>query len=165
MNTQVGTMALIPLIADAVKIPVIGAGGIADARGMAAAMILGASAVQIGTAYLYTHESKISDSHRRMLLSKNVEETALTNIFSGKPARGIVNRIMKEIGPMTDCAPPFPFAGKALAPLKFVTEKSGSADFISLWSGQAAGLIKDIESAQSFTEKITNNAFKILNRN
>lgn len=151
ISTQIGTFALVPLIVNAVKVPVIAAGGISDGRGMAAALILGASYVQIGTAYLFTHEATISPLHQKALLSKRVEETALTNIFSGKPARSIMNRIMNDIGPMSSDAPPFPNAGKALAPLKAA---SGSDEFISLWSGQAAGLMKEIISAEELTHNI-----------
>jgi nitronate monooxygenase len=164
ISTQIGTMALVPLIVDSVKVPVIAAGGIADGRGMAAALILGASAVQIGTAFLFTHEAIISSVHRQILLSKRSEETALTNLFTGKPARGIVNRIMREIGPMSTFTPPFPYAGKDLAPLKAATEKHGSDDFMSLWSGQAAGLIKEIISAEELTKKISEDALKIFTK-
>lgn len=157
LSTQIGTMALVPLIKNAVKVPVIAAGGIADGRGMAAALILGASYVQIGTAFLFTHEATISPLHRRALLSNRVEETALTNIFTGKPARGIMNRIMRELGPITKDAPPFPHAGKALIPLK------GNDEFMSLWSGQAAGLMKEITSAEELTKKISSEAKKLLN--
>jgi nitronate monooxygenase len=138
--TQVGTFALVPQVADAVKVPVVAAGGIADARGIVAAFALGAAGVQIGTAYLHCPESKISKPHRAALKSASPEGTALTNIMSGRPARGIVNRLMREVGPMSGEAPAFPLAANALAPLRAAAEKQGSGDFSPLWSGQAAAL-------------------------
>ena len=143
---QAGTFALVPQIVDAVKVPVIAAGGIADGRGVVAAFALGASGVQIGTAYLFTPESLISDLHRTALGAARADGTALTNLFSGRPARGLMNRIMREIGPMSGLAPAFPTAGGALAPLKVAAEAQGASDFTSLWSGQAAGLCHGIGS-------------------
>ena len=144
---QAGTFALVPQVVDAVKVPVIAAGGIADGRGVAAAFALGAAAAQIGTAYLFTPESMISDLHRAALNGARDDGTALTNVFSGRPARGLVNRIMRAVGPMSDAAPSFPTAGGALAPLKAKAEAAGSADFSSLWSGQAAGLCRETGAA------------------
>lgn len=139
---QVGTFALVPQVADAVRVPVIAAGGVADGRGIAAAFVLGASAVQVGTAYLLCPEARISAPHRAALMETRAQETALTNIFSGRPARGIVNRVMRELGPLSPVAPAFPLAGGALAPLRAKTEPTGSGDFMSLWSGQAASLVR-----------------------
>ncbi len=138
--TQAGTFALVPQVVDAVSLPVIAAGGIADGRGIAAAFALGAAAVQIGSAYLFTPEATISDLHRAALAEAADDRTALTNLFSGRPARGLINRLMREVGPMSDKAPAFPTAGGALAPLKAKAEAAGSSDFSSLWSGQAASL-------------------------
>lgn len=152
LSTQLGTMALVPLIVDRVKVPIIAAGGIADGRGVVAAFALGASAVQIGSAYLLTNESKISVVHRNILLSEASQNTALTNLFSGRPARGVVNRLMQELGPISSKVPVFPYAGKALAPLKAVTEEMGSGDFMSLWTGQ--NLRKDLISAEELTLRI-----------
>ena len=148
ISTQVGTMALVPQVVDAVSIPVIAAGGIADARGIVAALALGASAVQIGTAYLFTPEATIAPPHRQALKGAKDDETALTNIFTGRPARGIVNRIMREVGPISPAAPQFPLAGGALAPLRQKTEPLGSNDFMSLWSGQAARLGREFPAAE-----------------
>ena len=145
--TQVGTFALVPQVVDAVSVPVIAAGGIADGRGIAAAFALGAAGAQIGTAYLFTPESLISPLHRAALHSARDDQTALTNIFSGRPARGLMNRIMHDIGPMADTAPAFPTAGHALAPLKAKAEASGASDFSSLWSGQSASLGRAIGAA------------------
>ena len=146
--TQPGTLALVPQVVDAVKIPVIAAGGIADGRGIAAAFALGAAGVQIGTAYLFTPESLISDLHRAALHSDQACDTALTNVFSGKPARGVVNRIMREVGPMSGRAPAFPTAGGALAPLKAKAESVGDTSFTSLWSGQSASLGQEMGAAE-----------------
>lgn len=148
LETQVGTLALVPQIVDAVKVPVIAAGGIADGRGMAAALLLGACAVQVGTAYLFCPEAKISDPHRQALREAKDSQTALTNLFTGRPARGILNRVMREIGPMSPLAPAFPLAGGALMPLRGKTEPAGSGDFISLWAGQAVGIKRQMPAGQ-----------------
>lgn len=137
---QPGLFALLPQVVDAVGVPVIAAGGIADARGIHAAFALGAAGVQIGTAYLFTPEATITPMHRAALAGARDDGTALTNLFTGRPARGLMNRLMREVGPMAAEAPAFPTAGGALAPLKVRAEAAGSADFSSLWSGQAAAL-------------------------
>jgi nitronate monooxygenase len=148
VSTQVGTMALVPQVVDAVKVPVIAAGGIADARGVVAAFALGASAVQIGTASLLCTEAKTSPAYRQALRSAKDNETALTNVFTGRPARGIVNRLVREIGPMSDVAPDFPLAAAALAPLRSKSEMAGSADFSPLWAGQAVRLTRELPAAE-----------------
>ncbi|MCY7389098.1 MAG: nitronate monooxygenase [Burkholderiales bacterium] len=148
LSTQVGTMALLPQIVDAVKVPVIAAGGIADARGVAAAMKLGAAAVQIGTAYMLCPESTTSANHRAALKSEAARHTALTNLFTGRPARGIVNRLMRELGAISPAAPAFPLATAAIAPLRASAERAGSGDFSPLWSGQNASGCKEIPAAQ-----------------
>jgi len=140
MARQVGTFALVPQVVDAVTVPVIAAGGIADARGIVAAFALGASAVQIGTAYLFCPEANISPVHRAALASAGDEDTMVTNVFTGRPARGLINRIMREQGPLSPIAPAFPLAAAALAPLKAKSETAGQGDFSNLWSGQAARL-------------------------
>ncbi len=145
---QAGTMALVPQVVDAVSLPVIAAGGIADGRGIAAAFALGASAAQVGTAYLFCPEAKITPMHRQALANAKDDDTALTNLFTGRPARGIVNRLMREVGPLSTAAPAFPTAGGALAPLKAKAEAAGSGDFSSLWSGQAAALGRAMPAAE-----------------
>jgi len=140
ITTQVGTMALVPQVVDAVDVPVIAAGGIGDARGVAAAFALGASAVQLGTAYLHVAEATITSPHKQALKAATADSTALTNLFSGRPARGVVNRLMREVGPMNTDAPPFPTAGTALVPLKAAGEARGVGDYTSLWAGQGVGL-------------------------
>jgi nitronate monooxygenase len=136
LTEQVGTFALLPQIVNAIKIPVIAAGGITDAQAVAAAMALGAAGVQVGTAYLLCPETTTSAVHRAALQSAAARHTALTNIFSGRPARGIVNRIMREIGPISSLAPAFPLAAGAVAPLRAEAEKRDSGDFSPLWAGQ-----------------------------
>jgi nitronate monooxygenase len=148
VSTQVGTMALVPQVVDAVRVPVIAAGGIADARGIVAAFALGAVAVQIGTAYLQCPEAQISPIHRQALKNAKDNETAITNVFTGRPARGIVNRLIREVGPMSNLAPEFPLAAAAVAPLRAKSELAGSADFTPLWSGQAARLNRELPAAE-----------------
>jgi nitronate monooxygenase len=157
LSTQVGTFALLPQVARAVKIPVIAAGGIADAHGVAAAIALGAAGVQVGTAYLLCPEATTSALHRAALKSEAARETALTNLFTGRPARGIVNRIMKELGPISAAAPAFPLATTAIAALRAKAEAQGKGDFSPLWSGQNASGCQEIPAAdltRALAEKI-----------
>jgi nitronate monooxygenase len=137
--SQAGTFSLVPQIVDAVKLPVIAAGGVTDARGIAAAFMLGAAAVQIGTALLFCPESKISAPHRAALKNAADDGTALTNLMTGRPARGLYNRMMRELGAISE-APAFPLAAGAIAPLRAKAEAAGSGDFSPLWSGQSAAL-------------------------
>jgi nitronate monooxygenase len=148
LAAQVGTFALVPQIADAVKVPVIATGGIADARGIAAAFALGASGVQIGTAYLRCPEAKISTAHRAALASARADSTVMTNVMSGRPARSIVNRLIREVGPISELAPEFPLAAGALAPLRAKAEAAGSGDFSPLWSGQAVALGRELPAGE-----------------
>jgi nitronate monooxygenase len=148
LSTQVGTFALLPQIVRAVKLPVIAAGGIADARGVASALTLGAAGVQVGTAYLLCPEVTTSAVHRAALKREGARHTALTNLFSGRPARAIVNRIMRELGPLSSVPPPFPLAGSAIAPLRAAAESRGSGEFSPLWSGQNASGCKDVPAAE-----------------
>jgi len=148
INTQVGTMALVPQVVDAVNVPVIATGGIADARGAAAALALGAAAVQVGTAYLFCPQAKVSALHRAALRSARDDQTALTNLFTGRPARGLVNRFMRELGPINAAAPQFPQAANTVTPLRAEAERRGSADFSPLWSGQAAALAREVDAGE-----------------
>ena len=147
LNTQIGTFALLPQIVRAVNVPVIAAGGIADARGVAAALALGAIGVQVGTAYMLCPEARTSAVHRSALKSKEAELTALTNLFSGRPARGIVNRIMRELGPISAAAPAFPLATAAIAPLRKAAEERGIDGFSPLWAGQNVSGCREISAA------------------
>ena len=144
---QPGTMALVPQIVDAVRVPVIAAGGIADGRSIAAAFALGASGVQIGTAYLHTPESKVTDAGRKALAEAHDDSTVITNVMTGRPARGVANRLMKEVGPVSPDAPAFPHAATALGPLKAAAEKLGRVDFTNLWAGQAVAMSRNIGAA------------------
>ena len=147
LTTQVGTLALLPQIVAAVKVPVIAAGGIVDAPTIAAAMALGAAGVQVGTAYMLCPESTTSAIHRAALKSAAATHTAVTNVFSGRPARGIVNRIVTELGPMSAITPAFPLASTAIAPLRAKAESLGRDDFSQLWSGQNPSGCKEIPAA------------------
>jgi nitronate monooxygenase len=148
ISTQIGTMALLPQLVRALTIPVIAAGGIADRSGVVAALALGASMVQVGTAFLLCPEAGTSAVHRKALQSEEAGHTALTNLFTGRPARGIVNRIMRELGAISTLAPAFPLAGSALAPLRAAAEAQGSGDFSPLWSGQNATGCKAVPAGQ-----------------
>lgn len=147
ITTQMSTFALVPQIVAAVDVPVIAAGGIADAAGVRAALALGASAVQVGTAYLCCDEATTSAVHRAALLSETAMHTAITNLFSGRPARGIMNRLMRELGPMSDVPPAFPLASTAIAPLRAAAERMGSGDFSPLWAGQNVSGCKQLPAA------------------
>jgi nitronate monooxygenase len=145
---QPGTFALVPQVVDAVKVPVIAAGGIADGRGIAAAFALGAAGVQIGTAYLRCPESKVTAAARAALARARDDSTVITNVMTGRPARGVANRAMREVGPISADAPAFPHAATALAPLKAAAEKLGRVDFTNLWAGQAVGLGREMPAAE-----------------
>ena len=161
--TQVGTFALVPQVVDVVKVPVIAAGAITDARGIVAALALGAAGVQIGTAYMFCPESTISAPHRAALKASRSDSTALTNVMTGRPARGIMNRVMRDMGPINDVAPEFPLAAGALAPLRAKAEAQGSGDFTPLWSGQAAALGHEMP-ARELTAKLVRETQALLRR-
>jgi len=148
LDTQLGTLALVRQVVAAVKVPVIAAGGIADAQGVAAALALGAGGVQVGTAYLLCPEATTSALHRQALASEAARVTTLTNVFTGRPARGIVNRAIRELGPISDTAPAFPQAAPAMGVLRARAEALGRSDFSPLWSGQNASGCKAIPAAQ-----------------
>ncbi|HVY05530.1 MAG TPA: nitronate monooxygenase [Burkholderiales bacterium] len=148
LTTQVGTFALLPQVVSAVKIPVIAAGGIADAKGVAAAMKLGAAGAQVGTAYLLCPEATITAVHRQALKSEAARHTTLTNLFTGRPARGIVNRVMRELGPISKLPPAFPLATSGIVPLRAKAEATGSGDFSPLWSGENATGCREVSAAE-----------------
>ena len=152
LTTQMGTLPLVSRIIDAVQIPVVAAGGIADAKSVSAMMALGAAGVQVGTAYLLCTEAKTSRVHRAALKGEldgvKPEHTTLTNLFSGRPARGIVNRAMRELGAMNTNAPQFPFASTAIAPLRTIAESQGKGDFSPLWAGQNTLGCQEVSAAE-----------------
>jgi nitronate monooxygenase len=159
--TQAGTMALVPQVFDAVNVPVIAAGGIADGRGIAAAFALGASAVQIGTAYLFCPEATVDPIYREALAAAQDDQTVVTNVFTGRAARSIVNRAVREFGPMADDVPAFPVAAGALQPLSAKSKAAGSGDFTPFWSGQAAPLGRALP-AGDLTRLLAAEALEIL---
>ena len=148
LSQQMGTFALLPQLVRALTVPVIAAGGIADARGVAAALALGAGAAQVGTAYMLCPEATTSALHRAALQSDAARHTALTNLFTGRPARGIVNRAIRELGAINPLAPQFPLATAGMAPLRTKAEAAGLGDFSPLWSGQNASGCKAVPAAQ-----------------
>lgn len=150
-HRPVGLVALVPQIADAIDLPIIAAGGIADQRGIAAAFALGASGVQIGTAYLACPESLASPVHRRRIGTPESADSVFTNLFSGRPARGLRNRLIDALGALHPDAPPFPHAGAALSPLRAAAEAQGRDNYSPLWAGQAAPLARAV-SARALTE-------------
>ncbi|NEU94564.1 NAD(P)H-dependent flavin oxidoreductase [Bradyrhizobium uaiense] len=148
ISEQPGTFSLLPQVVDAVKAPVVAAGGIADGRGIAAAFALGAAAVQIGSAYLRCPESRVTPQGRVALAQASDESTVITNVMTGRPARGVANRVMREVGPISPDAPAFPHAATALGPLKAAAEKQGKVDFTNLWAGQAVRMGKEMPAAE-----------------
>lgn len=161
--TQAGTLALVPQVVDAVTIPVIAAGGIADARGIVAALALGAAAVQIGTAYLFCPEANVPPAHRVALARAKDNATALTNVFTGRPARTLVNRLVREVGPISELAPAFPLAGAGLAPLLAKAGPDRSADFMPMFAGQAAALGRELPAGE-LTGRLAEEALARLKR-
>ena len=145
---QPGTFALVPQVVDAVRVLVIAAGGIADGRGIAAAFALGASGVQIGSAYLRCPESRIIAPARTALAQAHDDSTVITNVMTGRPARGVANRVMREVGPVSPDAPAFPHAAAALGPLKAAAERLGKVDFTNLWAGQAVRMGREMPAAE-----------------
>jgi len=158
---QAGLFALLPQVADAISIPVIAAGGIADGRGIVAAFALGASGVQLGTAYLFCPEANVSPLYRQALEQATATGTAITNLFSGRPARGILNRYLREAGPMSDSALAFPYTATLITPLRAASEKAGSLDYMQMWAGQAARLVKAMPADQ-FTRELAADALARL---
>ena len=154
LTKQIGTFPLVAQVTRAVKLPVIAAGGITDARSVTAAMTLGAIGAQIGTAYLLCPEATTSMVHRTALKSEAVRHTAVTNLFTGRPARGIVNRLMQELGPMSDVPPAFPLATAAIAPLRRKAEADSSGEFSPLWCGEDATGCKEVPAARLTAELV-----------
>ena len=162
-SAQPGTFSLVPQVVDAVSVPVIAAGGIADARTMVAALALGAAAVQVGTAYLRCPESVIHPLHREALRHARDDGTVLTNVFTGRPARGLINRFIREVGPINAESPAFPLATGAVAPLRTRSEAAGKGDFSPLWAGQSAALAREMP-ATALTRTLAEEAAGLLSR-
>jgi len=148
LDTQVGLFALLPQIADALKVPVIASGGIGDARAIVAALALGAAGVQIGTAFLFCPEAKTLPPHRAALRAAQDDSTVVTNVLSGRPARGLINRVIRELGPISGVVPEFPLASGALAPLHAKAQAQGSGDFSPMLAGQAAALGRELPAGE-----------------
>ena len=145
---QVGTMALVPQIVDAVEVPVIAAGGIADGRGIAAAFMLGASGAQIGTAYLTCPESSADEIYRAVLREGRGDQTRLTRLFTGRPARSLRNRLIDELADHEKDAAPFPSQTSLTAPLRKAVARDNAAELRSLWAGQAVALDRTMPAAE-----------------
>lgn len=152
---HVGTLSLVPQVVDAVNVPVIAAGGIADGRGIAAALALGASAVQLGTAFLTCPESAAHPVYRRALLAARDDQTRLTQAFSGRPARGLENRYLREMAGAEDTFPDFPILNTLTGPLRKASAEAGKGDFMSLWSGQSAALSRALPAAELVATLVT----------
>jgi nitronate monooxygenase len=160
---QPGLFALLPQVVDAVRVPVVAAGGIADGRGIAAALALGAAGVQIGTAYLRCPESKLIPPARVALAEAPDDATVITNVMTGRPARGVANRVMREVGPISADAPAFPHAATSLAPLKAAAEKLGKVDFTNLWAGQGLRMGRELP-AEELTRALAGGALTRLSQ-
>jgi nitronate monooxygenase len=160
-HRPVGLLALVPQIADAIDLPVIAAGGIADPRGAAAAIALGAAAVQVGTAYLRTPEADTSAPHRAALASADADDSVFTNLFSGGLARGLRNQLIETLGPVSAAAPPFPYASAAVAPLRAHAEAEGRGDYSPLWAGQGVALAR-AEPAADVTRRLGEAALAMM---
>ena len=163
VGTQVGLFALLPQVVDAVKVPVIASGGIGDARAIVAALALGAAGVQIGTAFLFCPEAKALPPHRAALRAARDDSTVLTNVLSGRPARGLINRAIRELGPISEIVPEFPLASGALAPLHAKAQARGSGDFSPMLAGQAAALGRELPAGE-LIEKLVSDVREVLRR-
>jgi nitronate monooxygenase len=147
---MIGTISLVPQVVDAVAVPVIASGGIMDGRGIAAALALGASAVQLGTAFLTTDEAGVPEVYKEAILKAREHETRVTRAFSGRPARGIVNRFMREYDESNAAGAilPFPLQNDLTRPLRVAAAKQGRPEFLSLWAGQGVRLAQRRTAAQ-----------------
>jgi len=160
---QIGTLSLVPQVVDAVEVPVIAAGGIADARSVAAALALGASAVQVGTAYLFTHEASVSPAYRQAVQSRSLDNTVVTEVFSGRPARCIRNRLTDALGPSESMAPDFPLPLRASSALRSLAESNDNAELSAHYCGQAAGLAREL-GAEELTTELMHGCAALLQR-
>jgi len=140
-DSLTGTMALVPQVVDAVRLPVVAAGGIGDAHGVVAAFALGAEGVQMGTAFLACKESGANTLHREALLSGQVKQTALTRGFTGRLSRGIKNRLLDELNQKDIEVLPYPLQRALVRPLSIPAETAGRSELLPLWAGQSANLL------------------------
>ncbi|MBW1596970.1 nitronate monooxygenase family protein [Streptomyces sp. JJ38] len=162
-ESLVGTLALVPQVVDAVSLPVIAAGGIGDGRGVAAALTLGASAVQIGTGFLATDEGGAAAAHRRLLGTPEARSTVLTRLFSGRHARGIPNRVVRELADAEDAVPAYPVQSELMQPLRRAAAERGRPELMSLWAGQAAALATG-GGAAAYLDRLVREAGEALGR-
>ncbi|WP_165985929.1 nitronate monooxygenase family protein [Streptomyces sp. YIM 98790] len=162
-ESLVGTFSLVPQVADAVRVPVIAAGGIADGRGVAAALTLGAEAVQIGTGFLTTAESGAPAAHKRVLLGPQGRTTVLTRLFSGRYARGVPNGFVRDLAAEEDAVPPYPVQNALMQPLRRAAAEAGRTDRMSLWAGQSAALATG-GGAGAYLRALVTEAERILGR-
>lgn len=146
LTRQVHAQSLVEQLASALPLPIVAAGGIGSRDDVERLRQAGASAVQAGTAYLLCPEATTTDAHRRALCAADAR-TAVTNLMTGRPARGLFNRLMRELGPISDLPPDFPWAAQALAPLRAAAEAEGRDDFSPLWSGTRPGMFRDLDAA------------------
>jgi nitronate monooxygenase len=149
---MIGTISLVPQVSD-LKIPVIASGGIMDGRGIAAALALGASAVQLGTAFLTCHEAGVPDSYKKALLAGQANQTRITRAFSGRPARGLTNRFLAEMESRSETILPFPIQNSMTRLMRSEAARLDSPDYLSLWAGQGVGLARNI-SATDLIEQL-----------
>jgi nitronate monooxygenase len=155
-KAMVGTISLVPQVVDAVRIPVIASGGIMDGRGIAAVLALGASAAQLGTAFLTCYESGVPDAYREAILHAKEDQTRTTRAFSGRPARGITNRFMNEMESeeYADLILPFPLQNALTRPLRSAAARQGRAEFLSLWAGQGVRLARRQPAADLISQLV-----------
>jgi nitronate monooxygenase len=163
-DAMIGTMALVPQMVDAVRVPVIASGGVMDGRGIAAALALGAGAVQMGTAFLTCTEAGIAEAYKRAILAAREHQTRITRAFSGRPARGIVNRFMTEVErDAADAILPFPWQNALTRPLRSAAARQGRAEFLSLWAGQGLRLARR-QSAADLVARLADETAAALRR-
>ena len=162
---MIGTMSLVPQVVDAVRVPVIASGGIMDGRGIAAALALGATAVQLGTAFLTCEESGVPPAYKEAILGAREDQTRITRAFSGRPARGIVNRFMTDVEAGDGSAEilPFPLQNAATRPLRSAAARQGRSEFLSLWAGQGVRLARR-QSAADLIARLLQETIAALNR-
>ncbi|MDR6880011.1 nitronate monooxygenase [Bacillus sp. 3255] len=162
MGATIGTMALVPQIADQIRIPVIAAGGIMDGRGLVAALALGAQGVQLGTRFLTAVESGAHPAYQHTLLSSTEESTVITNVFSGRPARGVANAFIRRWDESATEPLPFPTQNTATRDIRNAAAKQNNPEYMSLWAGQGLRMLTSGQTAESIVREIIQQAQGIL---